>query len=122
MDNADQSDNGASENTNAEGTTDDNIERQWSARHLLIGIALPAFPWILMHLLGRWPYLQIRPWLAYPLIYALHASAFITAIVYYLLMRRRFGLRPLFQFGSLRKLLKELALVVLFMLALTLLY
>ena len=118
MENADQSDDRARENSHAEVTTDDNIERQWSARHLLIGIALPAFPWILMYLLGRWPYLQIRPWLAYPLIYALHASAFISALVYYLLVRRRFVLRPLFQFGSIRKLLKELALAILLTLAL----
>ena len=54
MENADEADNLACEDTYAEGSVDEDIEREWSARHLLIGIALPAFPWIFMHLVSRW--------------------------------------------------------------------
>jgi hypothetical protein len=122
MENADEADNRACEDEYAEGSIDEDTEREWSAKYLLIGIALPVIPWILMFLVSRWHYFLIRPWLATPLIYAIHASRVITAVVYYLWVRRRFGLCPLFQFGSPRKLLKELTLAALFTLALGLLY
>ena len=56
------------EDRDTEGSITEDVENEWPARYLLIGIALPAIPWMLAHFLGRWSYLKVRPWLAIPLL------------------------------------------------------
>ena len=98
MEDVDRKDITAYEDEYVAGSIDEDVEWEWSVGHLVIGIGLPAIPWILMHAIGWLRYFQLRPWLANTLISVLHASAFITVIVYYLLVRKRFELRPLGKF------------------------
>ena len=79
-----------SEDTNAERSSDEDTEKEWSAKHLLIGIALPAFPWILAHFLGRWSYLKVRPWFAIRLLGPLYISGLVVVILYYIFIRNKF--------------------------------